>query len=139
MALPEPFIDEICQYLAANSSGRFAYGDGDKNLKLGEIEAGHNGVFASEAPGIAPDMETPIEYWSIDFWSVNTDEDAAHQDLRTIHQLFHQGNDFEAYSTTSWQIYFSYAENSIMDMGRNRENKKMFKLTILFISRSLIS
>jgi hypothetical protein len=136
MTLTNPFILELCDYIASQSAGRFAFGAGDKNLKVGEIEAGHNGVFAVLGVSEEPDRYTPVEYHTIDFWAVNTDETAGYQDLRTIFQMLHQAY---AYNLSSWQIYYSNAQGQIIDFGRNRENKKLFKLTILFISRSLIS
>jgi len=133
--IPDPFIQKLADYVVSQSS-RFTTGSGDHNLKLGEIEAGHDGVFLVADLGDAPDEYTPVENEAVSFWCVNTDEYTAHQDALTIYYMLHQGQN---YPIDSYYIYFSRAQSKPQDLGRNRENKKMFKVTILFISRSLIS
>ena len=135
MATPKPFIKEICEYIAENST-RFSFGSGDKNLKIGELERGKNGVFAIDSPAPEPDQQTPIEYFAIDFWSINAVSETAYQDLRNIFQLLHQAHH---YDTSNWQIYFSHSLGSIEDNDRNIEGRKIYKLSVIFITRSLIS
>lgn len=130
------FVKEICQYLADNSSGRFTFGAGtSNNLKLGELVRGQEGVYAMESPSELPDMYTPVITYTVDFWSVNQNAGTAHEDLQYIFQLFHQNDNI---TTPSFYSYFAYALNTIVDMDRDGEGRKMFKLTVVFICRDTL-
>ena len=135
VSIPIPFIKEICQYLADNSGGRFTFGSGTNNLKLGELTRGVNGVFAVETPVEPPDHYLPIVTYSIDFWAVNANAATAHDDLEYIFQLFHQNINID---TPSYHSYYSYAPSLIQDMDRDGEGRKIFKLSITFISRNIL-
>jgi len=131
-----PFIKEICQYLADNSGGRFTFGSGaSNNLKLGELVRGVEGVYAIESASEPPDMYTPIVTYTVDFWAINSNARTAHEDLEYIFQLFHQNDNI---TTPSFYSYFAYAPNVILDMDRDGESRKMFKLTIVFICRDTL-
>lgn len=131
-----PFIKQICDYLAANSDGALQFGDGNKNLKIGELIRGQEGVFALSVPSLAPDMETPVETHQIDFWASNTETPLAREHLELIYNLFHQNHH---YNLNSYHVYFSYASGQIEDLDRDGEGRKLLRLGIVFIIISLIS
>lgn len=140
MSLIPAFIDEICTYLATHSGGYFSYGVGAGNLKIGELIRGETGVWAKQAMSPPPDMYLPNEWHQIDFWSVESDSSRSYDDLQYVYNVFHQPNEQQiGYDTASWHIYFSYAQMQIEDMGRDIQNRKINKLTIMFITRNLIS
>ena len=135
VTIPNPFIKEVCQYLADNSGGRFTFGSGTNNLKMGELTRGIDGVFAVQVSGVTPDLSTPIFTTQLDFWATNRNAATAYDDLQYIYQLFHQNI---SVTTTSYDTYFSYALGQIDDMDRDLEGRKIFKLSILFISRNTL-
>lgn len=136
MSLPNPFIDEMCGYLRDNSSGRFNYGSGDSKLVIGEILTGRNGVFVVQDPSDEPDRYTDVEYYDASFWAVNSSSSEALNDLRAIYQVFQQ---MHSKTFTSWYVYFSHVSGNIEDMDRDAENRKVYRLSVRFIIRSLIS
>lgn len=131
------FIKEISQYLADNTGGRFTFGSGtSNNLKLGELVRGVDGVFVVQSMTNQPDMYTPIYDYTLDFWAVNRNASTAYDDLQYVYELFHQNINM---TTSTFQVYFAYANSQIEDMDRDSEGRKLFKLTITFITRNLIS
>lgn len=137
VSIKPPYIKEICQYLADNTGGRFSFGSGTtNNLKLGELVRGVDGVFAVQTATNPPDHYTPIYDYTIDFWAVNRNAQTGYDDLQYIFELFHQNINM---TTASFQIYFAYCVSQIEDMDRDSEGRKLWKLTVTFITRNLIS
>lgn len=131
----DPFVKEICRYLADNSTS-FTFGSSDANLLVGELERGKQGVFAKITPSPSPDTYTPIQYYQIDFWAVYKSAKDAFEYMRTIYNFFHQAID---YQTDSYEIYVSHAISQPADLDRDGEGRKLLKLSVLFIVRNLIS
>ena len=131
-----PFVKEICQLLATNSSGRFTFGSGNTNLKIGEIIRNVDGVYAIPVPTIAPDKETEVEYYQIDFWRRCKDSATGYDDLQFIQRYFHQKKHYE---TDNYQVYLSLATSQIQDLDRDAEGGKLLRTSIFFITRYLIS
>lgn len=115
-----PFLKEICQYLADNTSGRFTFGTGNTNLKMGELVRDMDGVYAIQSPSPAPDKYTAIENVMVDFWSQNTRTDLGIGDLQAIYDFFHERHH---YLTTNYEVYGSFATGQIDDMGRGADGK----------------
>lgn len=134
--IPAPFVEDICTYLAANSSGRFNFASGSSNLKIGELVHGDNGVYAIAVGGAQPDEYTAIEYHTIDFWAQNNNSRAAMDDLRTIYALFHQAHHFQ---TTNYYVHFCQAVSQPTDLDRSGEGSKLARLSVIFTVMSLIS
>lgn len=131
-----PFLKEISSYISANTDGRFSFGDGASNLKIGELPRGVDGVYIVNSPGESPDNETPVFYYHLDFYSINENSEAGYEDLSMIYELFHQNHHW---NTLSYYIFRSIATTQILDMDRNMENRKLWKLTVRFICRNMIS
>lgn len=132
------FIKEICTYIAANIPGnRFIFDTTEaSNLKVGELPPGKNGVFAVMSPSPRADLYTPIQQFQVDFWAVNAQPDTGLDDLSALYHFFHKKNH---YQTTNFYVYFTYATGNIEDMDVNPENRKMWRLSVVFIGRYLIS
>lgn len=130
------FTKQICEYLAANTGGVFTFGTGNTNLEIGDITKGTNGVYVAEAPTPPPDPYTATDYFTIDFMSIDQSSQTAYEKAQYVYELFHQNHHW---TTSSYLVYFSKALGQIEDMDRNSENQKMYRVTILFTTRSLIS
>lgn len=131
----EFFIRDICEYLA-DKSATFTFGTGATNLKAGELPRGTDGVFAVASPSPEPDMDTLVEYHNVDFWARNKNTSTALDQMREIYELFHQNHH---YVTTNFEVYFSHALGQIEDQDRDLEGGKLLRLSIMFITRQLIS
>lgn len=130
------FLSEVCEYIASNLPGQFTFGMGNSNLKIGEIIRGTNGVYATDAPSPPPDSYTATDYVHIDFTSLDSSSKLAWDRARYIYELFHQNHHWQ---TQSYYVYYSRADAQIQDMDRTAEGQKMYRATILFTSRRLIS
>ncbi len=136
MSFAPPFLQEIVNYLATNTGGHFVFADGTGNLKIGELTRGVNGVFCMDSASPPPDDYLPTEVRYIDFWSVNPVSNLAYQDLQYVYDLFHQAYDI---TVSSWYVYAALALGQIEDMDRDGQGRKMYKLSIEFTIRNLIS
>lgn len=133
MSFAPPFIQEITQYLADNTSGRFTFGDGDGNLKVGELSRGTSGVFAVAGASDPPETINPLQYQTVDFWSVNPSSNIGFQDLQAVYELFHGTY---AYDAGSYFVFASEASGQIDDMDRDSEARKVWRLSIYFVIRN---
>lgn len=136
MSNATPFVKEICQYLAANSSGVFTFGTGNTNLKAGELVRDVDGVFAVPSPSPEPDRDVIYETHIIDFWARNKNTATAYEQLRTIYNLFHQNHH---YPTNLYLIEYSHALGQPEDQDRDAEGGKLLRLSVEFLIRQLIS
>ena len=127
----KPFIFEITGYLA-DSSSRFIFGDGNTNLKVGEMSRGDDGVYTLSQPSIEPDRYTGIEYHGIDFIGINKSTAVAYEDLQEVYKIFDRNI---AYESPNYHVYYSHAMGQVSDSGRDSEGRKMLRLSVLFIVR----
>lgn len=132
----EPFVKEICEYIESNTSGRFNFGTGSGNLKVGELVRDSEGVWAMAVPAPQPEKYTPIEYKQVSFVTRSANSTVGFDDLSVIKNLLHRA---EHYETDNYQVYFSHATGDIEDQDRDAEGSKLWRVSILFIVRSLIS
>lgn len=93
-----------------------------------------DGLYIIEMAGALPDLYLDTETHMIDFW-VST------QDAKTGYTLLHEAYDIlhrkANYTLTNWYIYFSYANSTIRDEGRGRENNKLLSLSFTLVCRNL--
>ncbi len=136
MSFAPPFIQEITQYLADNTGTHFTFGNGDVNLKVGELDRGISGVFTVAAASEPPENVNPLAYQTIDFWSINPSSNLGYVDLQYVYDLFHGSY---AYTAGSWFVFSSEATGQIEDLDRDSEGRKIWKLSIYFVIRNLIS
>lgn len=125
------FVEEIIDYIEDETDLVV-----NTNLLIGEIQREKNAVYAVQAPGEEPNKYVPTESLIIDFWSVDPDSEIAYDRLREIKNLLHRRSH---YLTSSYRIDFSNALGNIEDMDRDGENRKMWRLTMRFVTLVLVS
>lgn len=87
-----------------------------------------------ESPSPAPHEYIDTEYPIIDFWARAPHTDQARAKLQAVFNNFHRRYGYE---TANWHIYFSKALGNIVDVDRDREGGKLFRLSVQFICRNL--
>jgi hypothetical protein len=87
-----------------------------------------------ESPSPAPHSYIDTEYTVLDFWARSPKTARAHALLELV---FNNFNRRYGYQTANWTIYFSHALGSIVDVDRDRENGKLFRLSVQFYCRNL--
>lgn len=92
------------------------------------------GIMLVAVPSPPPHQYIDTEYPIIDFWARSNHADRAKNLLRQVYELYHRRY---AYSTDNWHISFSQALGPIVDVDRDREGGKLYRLSIQFISRNL--
>ena len=135
------FLDDICSYIGDKTD--FYYGDADvlpggKNswLKAGELPKDTNGVYAMQIPTEAPDRETGVMDFRIDFWALNQSTADGYADLQKIYDLFYLNHDFP---TDNFYVFQSFMEGQAEDWDRTIDNLKALSLSAIFYVRYLIS
>lgn len=97
-------------------------------------ETAPDGVYVVELTAPAPDMYVDTETHLVEFWSVSSDTKSAKELLHRIYDILERkGN----YALVNWYIYFSYANGTIRDEGRNAEGSKKFSQGFTLICRNL--
>ena len=92
------------------------------------------GIFIVESASPPPHEYIDHEYPILDFWARSDSTDRAHNLLELVYGLLHRRN---GYSTANWYIYNSSALGSIVDVDRDREAGKLYRLSVQFICRNL--
>lgn len=92
------------------------------------------GIFIIEAQSPPPHEYVDTEYLVLDFWARSDYTDRAHNLLELVYNYLNRKN---GYQTANWYIYNSSALGSIVDVDRDREGGKLFRLSVQFICRNL--
>jgi hypothetical protein len=129
-------VYEVAQDLQANSIGVFNTADPpERTIFTGTMPDGINeGILMIQAQSPSPERYIDTEYLVIEFYAKSAHSDRALALLRQVYDTYNRRYDW---STTNWHVYFSQALGSIIDMERNAEGSKLFRLSIQFISRNL--
>lgn len=107
----------------------------DRTIFTGEMPEGVvEGIVIVEAPSPPPHSYVDTEYTVLDFWARSDHTDRCHALLEQVFSLFNRRN---GYATTNWYIYNSHALGTIVDVDRDRESGKLFRLSVQFICRNL--
>lgn len=107
----------------------------DRTIWVGELpETAEEALWLVEAPSPPPHDYVDTEYTVIDFWVRSAHTERAHALLEQVYSNFHRRY---GYRTANWTIYFSRALGSIVDIDRDREGGKLFRLSVQFICRNL--
>ncbi len=108
----------------------------DRTIWVGELprSAVSTSLWLIEAPSPPPHTYVDTEYTVLDFWARSPDTDQAHGLLELVISNFHRRYGYE---TKNWHIYFSHALGSIVDVDRDAEGGKLFRLSVQFICRNL--
>lgn len=87
-----------------------------------------------ESASPPPHVYIDTEYIILDFWSLSPKTDRAHALLELVFNNFNRRYHYE---TANWHIAFSHALGSIVDVDRDNEYGKLFRLSVQFICRNL--
>lgn len=86
------------------------------------------------APSPAPNPAIPVFEQYVDFWARYGQPSDGYDMLNAVQDLLHpQAN----YTLGAYHVYLSNAQGQIDDMGEDSESRKLLKLTVRFIYRSL--
>lgn len=127
---------EIAELLDAANIGVYSTGNPDaRTIFTGQLpEDVEEGIFIIESPSPPPHQYIDHEYPILDFWSRASQTDRAHNLLELVYGLLHRKN---GYQTANWYIYNSSALGTIVDVDRDMEAGKLYRLSIQFIVRNL--
>lgn len=126
---------EIAQLLDEWNIGVFAGVEAGGTIYVGEFPSNvAEGIYIVEAISPPPHNYVDTEYPILDFYAVSAHTDRAHNLLELVKAQLHRRY---GYSTTNWTIYFSRALGNIVDVDRDRESGKLFRLSVQFICRNL--
>lgn len=106
-----------------------------RTIFTGELPEGiEEGIFIIETPSPPPHQYIDTEYPVLDFWARSSHTDRAHNLLDLVYGYLHRKN---GYATANWNIYNSSALGAIVDVNRDSEGGKLYRLSIQFICRNL--
>lgn len=107
----------------------------DRTIWVGELpDSAVQAIWLVESPSPPPHNYVDTEYTVIDFWVRSPNTDQAHALLELVYNTFHRKY---SYDTANWHISFSRALGSIVDVDRDIEGGKLFRLSVQFICRNL--
>lgn len=118
---------DIGDYMPANPANRTIY----TGLMPDDLV---EGLWIVESPSPPPHNYVDAEYTVLDFWARSPKTERAHAILEQVYNSFHRRYH---YDTANWHIAFSRALGSIVDVDRDRESGKLFRLSVQFICRNL--
>lgn len=129
-------VKELAQLCENFGMGIYSPADPDnRTIFTGELPQDVvEALWLVEAPSPPPHNYIDTEYTVIDFWVRSPHTDRAHALLELVYNTFHRRY---SYDTANWHISFSRALGSIVDVDRDRENGKLFRLSVQFICRNL--
>lgn len=127
---------EIAQDLEAHGIGIFSPANPDnRTIFVGEMpDEATEGIVLLPVPSPPPHQYIDTEYPIIDFWARSPHSDRAKALLRLVNETYHRRY---GYSTTNWHIYFSRSLGSIVDVDRDAEAGKLYRLSVQFLCRNL--
>lgn len=127
---------EIAELMDAANIGVYSTANPDaRNIFTGTFPEGiSQGISIIESPSPPPEKYVDTEYLVLDFWSRSDSTDQAHNLLELVYGYFNRKN---GYSTANWYIYNSAALGGIVDVDRDREAGKLYRLSVQFICRNL--
>ena len=135
---------EIAQDCEANGIGVFSPADPTtRTIFISDIpddsDADGNPLYPEvllivPVPSPPPHEYIDTEYPVLDFWSRSPHSDRSKALLRQVFDLYHRRN---AFTTTNWRIYNSHALGNIVDVDRDAEGGKLYRLSVQFRCRNL--
>ena len=127
---------EIAEYIDGLGLGVFSTADPDsRNIFVGSFPANPSeGIYIVQSVSPSPQEYIDTEYTVLDFYAISPHTDRAYNLLQQVYDNLHRRT---GYATTNWNIYFSRALGSIVDIDRDREGSKLFRLSVQFICRNL--
>ncbi len=132
----QELIVEVARDMAAHNLGVFGTSDpNDRTIYWGEMPAEcKEGLLLVDSPGLAPHQYIDTEWQLIDVWAKAASSYDAKALLRRVYNTYHRRYDW---NTSNWHVYWSKATGPIIDVNRNQEGSKLFRLSIQFMCRNL--
>jgi hypothetical protein len=129
-------VKEIAELCENFNIGVYATTDPTlRTIFTGELpENAVEAIWLVESPSPPPHNYIATEYTVIDFWSRSPKTARGHALLDLVYSNFHRRHH---YQTANWDIEFSRALGNIVDVDRDSENGKLFRLSVQFICRNL--
>lgn len=125
-------IAEVCENLGI---GKISGDGSDRSIWVGEMpDDVTEALWLVETISPPPHTYIDTEYPVIDFWAISPNSDRGHAILENVYRNL---NRRYHYQTANWLIDFSHALGSIVDVDRDSENGKLFRLSVQFICRNL--
>lgn len=122
-------LDNNSQYVFATSSPSL------RNIYVGEMNQDtQKAIMLIAVPSPPPHQYIDTEYQVIDFWARAPHTDEAMAMLRDVYNLYHRRYGF---TTNNWYVYFSQALGNIIDVDRDAQSGKLFRLSVQFLCRNL--
>ena len=128
-------VKEIAELCENFQIGKFS-GDGtDRTIWIGDLpETATEAIWLVDSPSPAPHVYIDTEYSVIEFWSRSPHADRAKALLELVYNNFHRRYH---YDTANWHVSFSKALGGIVDVDRDAEGGKLYRLSVQFICRNL--
>lgn len=128
-------VKEIAELCENYGIGIYSGSPATRTIFTGELPNGVvEAIWLVEAPSPPPHSYIDTEYTVIDFWARSPKLSRSHALLEQVFNSFHRKY---SYDTANWHIAFSKALGSIVDVDRDAENGKLFRLSVQFICRNL--
>lgn len=107
----------------------------DRNIYVGELtRVPEEALLILETAGPPPHTYIDAEYKVLDFWARSPHTNVAYNMLQNVQNTFHRKY---SYDTLNWHIAFSHALGTIVDVDRDVEGGKLFRLSVQFICRNI--
>jgi hypothetical protein len=128
-------VKELAQQCENAGIGLYAGPPATRTIFTGELPSGIvEAIWLVEVPSPPPHNYLDVEYPVIDFWARSPHAARAHALLEQVFNLYHRRYNYE---TANWHVSFSRALGIIVDVDRDAENGKLFRLSVQFICRNL--
>lgn len=128
-------VKELAELCENFGMGKYAGVDAGGTIFTGELPAEvTEALWLVEAPAPPPHHYIDVEYPVIDFWARSPHTDRGHALLEQVYNSFHRRS---SYDTLNWHISYSSALGNIVDVDRDAEGGKLFRLSVQFICRNL--
>lgn len=137
MTLPssQMLAHEIAELLENWGIGKISGDGSDRTIFVGELPPdATEAIWLVESPSPPPHSYIDTEYDVIDFWARSPETDRAHSLLEQVYKNLHRRY---SYDTLNYHIAFSHALGTIIDVDRDREGGKLYRLSVQFICRNL--
>lgn len=107
----------------------------NRTIFVGEIpDSVEEGIVLIPVPSAAPHQYIDTEYAVIDFWARSPHTDRAKALLRAVNEFYFRRAHFDL---GNWYVYFARVLGTIVDVDRDANGGKLFRLSIQFICRNL--
>lgn len=125
-------LDDIAEYLEDENAGIVG-----QTIFLTEMPTSPNNILALlHGVSAPPDMAVDLYEQVVDIWSRAPSASIAYSQLESVQDLLHKKANYEL---ANYHVYFSHSLGSIEDFDRDNKRRKLYKLSMRFLYRKLLS